>query len=237
MGPVNGQDLAAPEPPAERGHAPLSDLFATALHRFGSAWADLVLASLVLLLVASVPVLVARSAGASVPEVAAVGAFSYAAGYFLLLAHVVLHGLPSPPGLRRHLAAYTTALAAAALAGVAVVLLSFLAVGVLPLVLLAVPAAAAGDCSALAALPRGAYLALRHFSRTWGVWLVSLLFAAPVWVCFALLLLPLLSGGTQFFVTLLLAAPIIWPFSALFLRALYGDLTGRLVVAPEDRTR
>jgi hypothetical protein len=34
-----------------------------------------------------------------------------------------------------------------------------------------------------------------------------------------------------------LAAPIAWPFSALFIRALYGDLTGRLVVAPQDRTR
>ena len=33
-----------------------------------------------------------------------------------------------------------------------------------------------------------------------------------------------------------LAAPIAWPFSALFLRALYGDLTGRVVVAPQDRT-
>jgi hypothetical protein len=30
--------------------------------------------------------------------------------------------------------------------------------------------------------------------------------------------------------------PIVWPFSALFVRALYGDLTGRAVVAPQDRT-
>ena len=35
---------------------------------------------------------------------------------------------------------------------------------------------------------------------------------------------------------LALAVPIVWPFSALFLRALYGDLTGRVVVAPQDRT-
>ena len=35
---------------------------------------------------------------------------------------------------------------------------------------------------------------------------------------------------------LALAAPIVWPFSALFTRALYGDLTGRSVVAPQDRT-
>jgi hypothetical protein len=41
---------------------------------------------------------------------------------------------------------------------------------------------------------------------------------------------------TQFFITLIVATPVIWPFSALFVRALYGDLTGRLVVAPEDRS-
>jgi len=35
---------------------------------------------------------------------------------------------------------------------------------------------------------------------------------------------------------LALAAPVAWPFSALFIRALYGDLTGRTVVAPQDRT-
>jgi len=45
------------------------------------------------------------------------------------------------------------------------------------------------------------------------------------------------SGSvTGALLALALAAPIAWPFSALFVRALYGDLTGRLVVAPQDRT-
>jgi hypothetical protein len=220
----------------ELRRTPLSDLFATALHRFGSAWADLVLASLAFLAVASVPVLVVHHGSARVSTTVAVGAFSYAIGYFSLLAHVVLRGLPARPDGRRRAGAYAVAVVSGALAAVAIILLAYLAVVVLPLVLLAVPAAAAGDAAPYAAIPRGALLALRNFSRTWGVWLVSLLFSAPVWVCFALLALPLLSGASQFFVTLLLAAPIIWPFTALFLRALYGDLTGRLVVAPEDRT-
>jgi hypothetical protein len=44
------------------------------------------------------------------------------------------------------------------------------------------------------------------------------------------------GNTTSILVGLALAIPIIWPFSALFLRALYGDLTGRVVVAPQDRT-
>jgi hypothetical protein len=43
---------------APRKQAPLGDLFATAVHRFGSAWADLVVATAVALGLATVPVLV-----------------------------------------------------------------------------------------------------------------------------------------------------------------------------------
>jgi len=44
------------------------------------------------------------------------------------------------------------------------------------------------------------------------------------------------GGGTAVLLALVLSVPIVWPFSALFIRALYGDLTGRVVVAPQDRS-
>jgi hypothetical protein len=232
---IEQEDEAPPAPP-ERRPAPLSDLFATALHRFGAAWADLVAVSLAVLAVASVPVLLVRQGGASVPTTTAVAVAAYAVGYFALLAHVVLRGLPVPPDARRRAGAYATALVAGGLAALMIVVTGYLAVTILPLVLLAVPASAAGDAGPVAALPRGAVLAVRSYTRTWGVWLLTIAFSAPVWVCFALLALPFLSGATQFFVTLGLSAPIIWPCSALLVRALYGDLTGRLVVAESDRS-
>ena len=89
----------------------------------------------------------------------------------------------------------------------------------------------------LGAIPRGAALAVRNFSRVWGVWLLAIVFSLPIWISVALVTLSFSSGTTQTFITLAVAAPVIWPFSALFVRALYGDLTGRLVVAPQDRSR
>ena len=56
-----------------RPPAPLLDLFATAVHRFGSAWADLVAASVLVLIGGSVPVLVARASGASTGAGIAIG--------------------------------------------------------------------------------------------------------------------------------------------------------------------
>ena len=68
------------------------------------------------------------------------------------------------------------------------------------------------------------------------MWLITILFAAPIVVAMALIVYAFTSGGVAFLTGLALAAPIVWPFSALFTRALYGDLTGRSVVAPQDRT-
>ena len=85
-------------------------------------------------------------------------------------------------------------------------------------------------------MARSAGLAVRNFSRTGLVWLVTILFAAPIIVAMALIVYAFTSGGAAFLAGLALAAPIVWPFSALFTRALYADLTGRTVVAPEDRT-
>jgi hypothetical protein len=220
----------------QRPPAPLSDLFATSVHRFGRAWADLVVATVVVLAAATVPVVVADVAGAGASAKVAIGTLAYAVGYFSLLAHVVLHGLPTPAPRGQVASAYTAALTAGLAAGGLVLLLGPFAVVAMPLVLLAVPAAAAGDRDALAALPFGARLAAASFTRTWAVWALMLAFSLPIWIGVALVVFPLVGGGAQFFATLAFAAPVIWPCSALFLRALYGDLTGRLVVAPEDRT-
>ena len=107
----------------------------------------------------------------------------------------------------------------------------------MPLLFFAVPAIAAGDVAPGGALARSAGLAARNFSRVWLVWLITILFAAPIVVAMALIVYAFTSGGVAFLTGLALAAPIVWPFSALFTRALYGDLTGRSVVAPQDRSR
>jgi hypothetical protein len=223
----------------ERGRqqAPLLDLFATAVHRFGSAWADLVAATLVGLVLGTAPILIADAVGASTSGTFAVGLVAYTAAFYLLLGFVVLRGLPTSPPASRWVATAVTALIAGFLAGALVVMLLPFVVVVMPLLLLAVPSVAAGDAGVLGAIPRGVTLAVRNFSRVWGVWLLAIVFSLPIWISVALVTLSFSSGTTQTFITLAIAAPVIWPFCALFVRALYGDLTGRLVVAPQDRSR
>lgn len=220
-----------------RRPAPLLDLFATAVHRFGSAWADLVAATLVGLVLGTAPILIADAVGASTSGTFAVGLVTYTMAFYLLLGFVVLRGLPTAPAPSRWIATAGTALVAGFLAGALVVMLLPFVVVVMPLLLLAVPSVAAGDAGVLGAIPRGVTLAVRNFSRVWGVWLLAIVFSLPIWISVALVTLSFSSGTTQTFITLAVAAPVIWPFCALFVRALYGDLTGRLVVAPEDRSR
>ena len=49
----------------------------------------------------------------------------------------------------------------------------------------AVPAIAAGDVAPGGALRTRPRLAARNFSRTWLVWLITILFAAPIGVAMA----------------------------------------------------
>ena len=56
---------AAGAPPPQ---TPLSDLFATAVHRFGKVWADLTVAAVAALAVASIPVIGVRATGGSLAE-------------------------------------------------------------------------------------------------------------------------------------------------------------------------
>jgi hypothetical protein len=221
-------------PPAR---APVSDLFATALHRYGAAWADLMVASLAALALASVPVWLASRASEGATAPFRTGVLCYSVAYFGLVAYVVLHGLAAPAPRARVASAYAVALVTGLVAGASIIALFTLAVAVLPLLLYVVPAAAAGDAAALQAVPFGMRLAVRNFVHTLAAWLLALFFCAGVLVGFYLLTLPFLSDGAQLLVSFALAVPIIWPVSALLVRAVYGDLTGRLVVAPEDRTR
>jgi hypothetical protein len=225
------------EPLERRPPAPISDLFATAVHRFGWAWADLVVSTAVALAFGTVPVLVAAWSGAETPVLFITGAVSYGVAYFALLAQVVLRGLPSSPHRGQRVGAFLTAVPVGVLAGAIVLQLLWFSIVALPLLLFAVPSVAAGDQAPLRAIPRGAMLAIRTFNRTWGVWVITVLFSGPVVVSMFLIVSSFAGPVGSSMAALALAAPIVWPFSALFIRALYGDLTGRLVVAPQDRTR
>src|SRR5439155_13895402 len=96
----------------------LSDLFASAVHRYGTVWADLLVASLGLLLLASLPVAVVKLAGAGAAAVANTSVASYAVAYFVFQAFVMLRGLPQRAAGARVAATYLTAVVTGLLAGV-----------------------------------------------------------------------------------------------------------------------
>jgi hypothetical protein len=193
-------------------------------------------ASVVALGLATIPVVAVYQGGGGVPATGLTGRFAYGIAYFAVVAFVMLRGLPEPAPRRRVVWTYATAVMIGIIASFLLGFLGPYAVVPMPLLLFAVPAIAAGDVAPGGAIARSAGLAVRNFSRTWLVWLVTVLFAAPIVVSMALIVYAFAGLGTAFLAGLGLAAPIVWPFSALFTRALYGDLTGRTVVAPQDRT-
>ena len=222
--------------PLGREPAPMSDLFATAVHRFGNAWADLVVATWVVVAVGFVPVLaVSSSHGPS--DVFVASCLSFGVAYFVLLGFVILRGLPVPAPRSRVVATYAAAVVTGLIAGVVVLVLQPYAVVPLPALLLIVPAVAAGDATALGGFIAGPRLAFGNFTRTWTMWTVTFLFCAPIVIAMFLMLTSLAGSVKATLLALALSAPIAWPVSALFIRALYGDITGRAVVAPQDRTR
>ena len=222
--------------PLGREPAPMSDLFATAVHRFGNAWADLVVATWVVVAIGFVPVLaVSSSHGPS--DVFVASCLSFGVAYFVLLGFVILRGLPVPAPRSRVVATYAAAVVTGLIAGVVVLVLQPYAVVPLPVLLLIVPAIAAGDATALGGFIAGPRLAFGNFTRTWTMWTVTILFCAPIVIAMFLMLTSLAGSVKATLLALALSAPIAWPVSALFIRALYGDITGRAVVAPQDRTR
>ncbi len=227
--------MSGAQPLGERPPAPISDLFATAVHRFGKAWADLVAAAVAALALGSVPVLIVSSQSDK-HGVYVASMLCYGVAYFALLGQVMLRGLPERVAVTRVAATYACALMVGLLAGLLVLVLLWLALPLLPLLMFAVPAVAAGDRSLSAALWQSGRLALANARRVWAVWLIIIAFSGPVVIAWFLFAQSFSGSVTGVLLALALAAPIAWPFSALFVRALYGDLTGRLVVAPQDRT-
>jgi hypothetical protein len=223
---------AAPGPAPSR----LADLFASAVHRYGTVWADLLVASLGILLLATLPVVAVELAGSRATVVGTVSILSYAIAYFAFVAFVMLRGLPGRAPAGRVVATYATAVVTGILAAAILKVLATFIVVVLPFLLFAVPSVAAGDVGPLPAIPRGILLALRNFARTYAVWLITLVFSLPVLISMFLVVSAFAGGGKAVLFAVVLAVPVIWPFSALFVRALYGDLTGRVVVAPQDRS-
>ena len=215
---------------------PIQDLFASAVHRFGAVWADLIVASVAALVIATVPVVAVHQGGAGVSQTALIGRFAYGIAYFCVVGFVMLRGLPEPAPRRRVVWTYATAGMTGILASFVLQFIGLLAIVPLPLLMFAVPAIAAGDVQPGSAVAHSAGLAIRNFSRTWLVWLITMLFSAPIGVAMFLIASAFASTSTSILIGGALAAPIAWPFSALFTRALYADLSGRTVVAPEDRT-
>ena len=143
---------------------------------------------------------------------------------------------PSPSDVQRVVWTYMTGGLVGILAGALIRMLGTFAIVPLPLLLFAVPAIAAGDVQPAGALSRSAGLAARNFARAWLVWLITVLFSASVVLAMLLIVSAFASNATSMVIGIAMATPIIWPSSALFVRALYGDITGRVVVAPQDRT-
>ena len=70
-------------------------------------------------------------------------------------------------------------------------------------------------------------LAAANYRRVWAMWMITVLFCGPVAISMFLVVQAFSGSITGTLLALALTAPIVWPFSALFVRALYGDLTGR----------
>jgi hypothetical protein len=217
---------------AAPGAAPsrLADLFASAVHRFGAVWADLLVASLAILFVATLPVAAAELTGSGPTVTGTVSILSYAIGYFVFVAFVMLRGLPrpAPPAGRRDVRDRRRH---GILAGAILKVLATFVVVVLPFLLFAVPSVAAGDVEAAVGDPGSSWrrAACPHHA----VWLITMVFSLPVLISMFLVVSAFADGGTAVLRARALGADHLAVLGALR-PALYGDLTGRVVVAPQD---
>jgi hypothetical protein len=223
---------------APRVHSPLTDLFASAVHRFGVVWADMLIASLAFVALASVPVVAVHATGGTATATGITAVLCYSIGYQAFLAFVMLRGLPERAPRRRVGWAYATAVLIGSLTGVLTIVpqIGEFMLALLPLFFFAVPGIVAGDVAPASVLPYSFGMAVRNFTRTWSVWLITLVFSLPVVLAMFIAVTAFASGGRAALLALLFSVPVAWPFSALFIRALYADLTGRQVVAVQDRT-
>ncbi len=216
--------------------ARLSDLFASAVHRFGAVWPDLLVVSVIAAVIAATPPVILHQSGSKGSTVFVASAFCFGVAYFAFVGFVVLRGLPQRAPRSRVVGTYIAAIPVGLITGLLLLMLQPFVVVVIPLFLMAVPAVAAGDVSPAGSLWRSLSMSIRHFGRSWAVWLIIMVFSAPVMVSMFLIVTAFSSGPVAQVLALACSVPVVWPFSALFSRALYGDITGRRVLAAEDRT-
>jgi hypothetical protein len=223
--------MPAPQPVAEPAAVGVMDIYATAFRRFGGGFATFGLLALALALLPVAVYLGTRAAGASrtvvswsfvlaavISWMALVGAVTAVVGGRLrrTAAHVVGTALLVAP----FLAAIVIAVGPYALVPIAFLL---------PFVALAPVAAGAGDCAGLAACRRALRLTAGGYRRAVVVSGLLVVLGAVLLVSFNLALAPLPSPARGI-VALLAWTAVYGPISALVLRALYGALSGRLVV-------
>jgi hypothetical protein len=152
---------------------------------------------------------------------------SQSLAHFLLCA--ILTALVTGTLRTRMLAGAVAATICAAVTTAVFVVGGPLAIILYPLLVFAPIAAAAGDASALRAVPAGALLAVRDWARAYAVLLGLGVIAVFLWFAFLLTLLPF-GGAAQQVLTLGLTTLIVSPLAALVERNFYGDVTGRKVL-------
>jgi hypothetical protein len=218
------------KPPA--GDISISDLLATAFARYGGGFVTYGVAAALLCAIPGVAVAIARAEHARFAVFAAVLALSASLAYMLLAGLIAADA--GRRVRRRAVAIVITAPIAAIPVGAIVAALGFAALLVLPFLTapcaLAAVAAGAGDASGFAAARRGCSLAFGSYRRSFGLAATVEVMGVLLWLGLYVAFSPL-APGIRAGTAMIVWGAIYGPISVLIFRALYGALTGRLVVA------
>ena len=217
--------VVAPDAAVKREPTPIGALFEAAFRRYGAAVVGYTLWSI---LVGVVPAAVAigfRDSDRVLFGFVAASTFSH------LLLCGILTALVTGTVRSKLLPAAFVSLVGAIITGAAFYVAGPFALALYPVLVFGPIAAAAGDVSALKAIPYGARIAIGDWSRAYGVLIGLGLIAMFLWFAFFLSLLPIGGAGHQV-ATLALTTLVFSPIAALIERNLYGDTTGRTVLPP-----
>jgi hypothetical protein len=215
--------VVAPDAAVKREPTPVGALFEGAFRRYGAAILGYTLWSAGVGLIPLVTALLLRDWHDVLFAVVAAQSFAH----FLLCA--ILTALVAGTLRERIAPAAVVALVAAAITGAVFFVGGPFAIAIYPLLVFGPIGAAAGDVSALRAIPDGAVLALRDWGRAFGVLLGLGVVTMVLWFAFFLTLMPI-GGAAHQVATLALTTVMFSPIAALVERNLYGDLTGRKVL-------
>jgi hypothetical protein len=221
-----------PLEPSARGDASISDLLATAFSRYGGGFVTYGLAAVALCAIPGLAVVIARSQHARFAVFAAVLALSASFAYMLLTGLIAADA--GRRVRRRAIPILVTAPFAAVPVAAVVAGLGFASLLVLPLIAapcaLAAVASGVGDAMGFGALRKGCSLAFGSFRRSVGLSATLAGMGVLLWLGLFVALSPL-GEGVRAGSAMVVWGAIFGPLSALVFRALYGALTGRLVVA------